>query len=229
MDAYSQQSNATNQYSPSAAYQYATSGETQDGRSAAIYQHTRPEVKVESNKYSPLVKSEPYSPVIKAETSFSPLVKAEPGYSPMASPYTNLDVPPHSSTQYGTSYDMDVAPSLSPQGTAQRLATNQTPISARHAVSSPSTPFSYHDNTNAQLRQGQYYPTPSSDSNAMVVDTPLKRRSSGFRRVRDHRDLQPHLNSQPSGRRSDASGTMLSVSSDIFVYTLKCSSFFFSH
>ncbi|KAI9572323.1 kinase-like domain-containing protein [Boletus coccyginus] len=37
-----------------------------------------------------------------------------------------------------------------------------------------------------------------------------RRRASGFRRVRDSRDLRPYVNSQPTGRRVDASGVILS-------------------
>ncbi|EPT04997.1 hypothetical protein FOMPIDRAFT_1112907 [Fomitopsis schrenkii] len=45
----------------------------------------------------------------------------------------------------------------------------------------------------------------------MAVDaSPPKRRAVGLRRVRDHRDLVPHINAQPAGRRMDSSGTFLS-------------------
>ncbi|KAG0701334.1 kinase-like domain-containing protein [Suillus ampliporus] len=45
----------------------------------------------------------------------------------------------------------------------------------------------------------------------MVVDQPQhRRRASGFRRVRDTRDLRPYVNPQPSGRRMDTSGVFLS-------------------
>lgn len=45
----------------------------------------------------------------------------------------------------------------------------------------------------------------------MVVDQPQhRRRASGFRRVRDTRDLRPYVNPQPSGRRMDANGVFLS-------------------
>jgi dual specificity protein kinase YAK1 len=38
-----------------------------------------------------------------------------------------------------------------------------------------------------------------------------RRRASGFRRVRDSRDLRPYVNTQPAGRRIDANGVVLSV------------------
>ncbi|KAI0312747.1 kinase-like domain-containing protein [Amylostereum chailletii] len=44
----------------------------------------------------------------------------------------------------------------------------------------------------------------------MAVDPPAKRRASGFRRIRDHRDLRPTVNPRPSGRRADSSGAFLS-------------------
>ncbi|RPD59909.1 kinase-like protein [Lentinus tigrinus ALCF2SS1-6] len=43
-----------------------------------------------------------------------------------------------------------------------------------------------------------------------VEPPPPKRRPSGLRRVRDHRDLRPFVNPQPVGRRVDASGVALS-------------------
>ncbi|KAH9949599.1 kinase-like protein [Amylocystis lapponica] len=45
----------------------------------------------------------------------------------------------------------------------------------------------------------------------MAVEVPPpKRRASGLRRIRDHRELRPYVNSQPVGRRMDASGVFLS-------------------
>ena len=44
-----------------------------------------------------------------------------------------------------------------------------------------------------------------------VEPPPPKRRASGLRRIRDHRDLRPFVNLQPAGRRVDASGMPLSV------------------
>ncbi|KAH7911984.1 kinase-like domain-containing protein [Hygrophoropsis aurantiaca] len=45
----------------------------------------------------------------------------------------------------------------------------------------------------------------------MAVDAPQhRRRASGFRRVRDARDLRPYVSSLPAGRRMDASGVYLS-------------------
>ncbi|KAI6110557.1 kinase-like domain-containing protein [Pisolithus croceorrhizus] len=44
----------------------------------------------------------------------------------------------------------------------------------------------------------------------MVVDAPQhRRRASGFRRVRDSRDLRPYVNNQTSGKRVDANGVVL--------------------
>jgi dual specificity protein kinase YAK1 len=48
----------------------------------------------------------------------------------------------------------------------------------------------------------------------MVIEAspPRQRRASGFRRVRDARDLRPYVNPQPTGRRLDGNGVYLSVS-----------------
>ncbi|THV02423.1 kinase-like protein [Dendrothele bispora CBS 962.96] len=43
-----------------------------------------------------------------------------------------------------------------------------------------------------------------------MVDPPQRRRASGFRRVRDARDLQPRLDIPPTGRRMGSDGTYLS-------------------
>ncbi|KAH9978935.1 kinase-like domain-containing protein [Lactifluus volemus] len=43
-----------------------------------------------------------------------------------------------------------------------------------------------------------------------MVDPPTKRRASGFRRVRDQRDLRPQVRTRPASRRMDSSGTFLS-------------------
>ncbi|EJD02869.1 kinase-like protein [Fomitiporia mediterranea MF3/22] len=43
-----------------------------------------------------------------------------------------------------------------------------------------------------------------------VENTQKRHRASGFRRVRDQRDLKPYVNAQPAGRRGDANGQFLS-------------------
>ncbi|KAL0579162.1 dual specificity protein kinase yak1 [Marasmius crinis-equi] len=44
----------------------------------------------------------------------------------------------------------------------------------------------------------------------MMVDTPQRRRASGFRRVRDARDIQPRLDAPQTGRRMGADGKYIS-------------------
>lgn len=110
-------------------------------------------------------------------------VKGEPMTPPMSSPYT-----PGGAL---SAYHGD--PSSSPQPPALR----------QNSASTPNTPFPY-----AHASQSPYY----QQDQAMLVDTPQhKRRASGFKRVRDARDLRPYVNPQPAGRRMGADGTYLSV------------------
>ncbi|KAI6026322.1 kinase-like protein, partial [Pisolithus microcarpus] len=95
--------------------------------------------------------------------------------------------------------------SSSPQPSSQQ---NQSHLSAaqvsiKNSTSTPNTPLSF---THSQSPANQYYP----QDQAMVVDAPQhRRRASGFRRVRDSRDLRPYVNNQVSGKRVDANGVVL--------------------
>lgn len=78
------------------------------------------------------------------------------------------------------------------------------PQARGNSVSTPNTPFPY-----PQTSQSPYY----QQQEQMQVDAPQhKRRASGFKRVRDARDLRPVVNQQPAGRRMGADGAYLSVS-----------------
>ncbi len=57
----------------------------------------------------------------------------------------------------------------------------------------------------------QIYPTSADDAGMAVESSPHKRRTPGFKRVRDSRDLRPYVNTQPGARRADPSGQFLSV------------------
>lgn len=119
-------------------------------------------------------------------------VKAEPMTPPISSAY-----PPGTlgSTNYSPSYGMDTSTSPQP------------PPSLKTSASTPSTPFPYAHPSQSPAG-GQYY----SQDHSMQVDVPQhKRRASGFKRVRDARDLRPYVNPQPNGRRMDSTGTYLSV------------------
>lgn len=118
-------------------------------------------------------------------------VKGESMTPPIASSYTPGAL---NSTPYSPSYAMDSSTSPVP------------PPPRQNSNSTPNTPFPY-AHPSQSPGGGQYY-----SQDLMQVDVPQhKRRASGFRRVRDSRDLRPYVNAQPGGRRMDASGTFLSV------------------
>jgi len=123
--------------------------------------------------------------------------KAEISTPPLSSPYT-----PQSAAQAAyAAYAMDSA-SPTPHQNQPHLST-QAPI--KSSISTPNTPLSF---THPQSPANQFY----QQDQPMVVDQPQhRRRASGFRRVRDTRDLRPYVNPQPSGRRMDANGVFLSV------------------
>ena len=103
-----------------------------------------------------------------------------------------------------TGYTME---SSSPQPPSHQnqshLSAAQVPI--KSSTSSPNTPLSF---AHPQSPANQFY----SQDQAMTIDAPQhRRRASGFRRVRDSRDLRPYVNNQPLGRRVDSNGVVLSV------------------
>jgi len=78
-----------------------------------------------------------------------------------------------------------------------------SPSSRPPSHSNPATPFS--------MQHPQYYqPSPSDQMN---VEPSPGRRSVGFKRVRDARDLRPYVNPAPQGRRVGQSGQYLGVCS----------------
>jgi dual specificity protein kinase YAK1 len=80
------------------------------------------------------------------------------------------------------------------------------PPPRQNSASTPNTPFPY-SHPSQSPGGGQYF-----KQEPMHVDIPQhKRRASGFKRIRDARDLRPYVNTQPSGRRMDSTGTYLSV------------------
>ena len=102
---------------------------------------------------------------------------------------------------------------------------NQTHLSAqvpiKNSTSTPSTPLSF---AHSHSPANQYYP---QDQPMLVDPAPQhRRRASGFRRVRDSRDLRPYVNTHPGGRRVDASGAVLSVCTPfrtVYMLTALCS------
>ena len=127
--------------------------------------------------------------------------KAEAPMSPPVPPAAYSPQTTGQGSMYSGPYPMDTT---SPAPSSNNL-------SARHprqtSISQPTTPLSF-----------SHSPAPSStqyfaqEHQPMAVEPPPpKRRASGLRRIRDHRDLRPFVNLQPAGRRVDASGMPLSV------------------
>ena len=140
--------------------------------------------------------------------AFSSQVKQEPPENDMrSSPY--IPQHPHAptmSTQPSTnlSYSTNSSyPSMDTQVTHPQLSVSSPSRPPSH--SSPNTPFSH---PHGQMQQ-QFYSAPTSDH--MNVESQPRRRSVGFKRVRDAKDLRPYLKPATSGRRLDHEGNYLSV------------------
>ena len=191
LDPYTQQppSQLQTQYSPtSPSYQYSSSTDPQSAHPSSYHTQSQTHSQVKRETTSPLLS--PYTPQNNV------------------SPHTG-----HSSSQYSASYSMDTSspgPSQPMNQSTSHLASySMTPVSQKHSsASTPNTPLpSYHP----QESRSQQYFTPAHDPASLALDLPHKRRASGFRRVRDPRDLRPHVNQQPQGRRDDGNGNYISV------------------
>ena len=101
-----------------------------------------------------------------------------------------------------------------PMDTTSPAPSSNNNLTARHprqqSISQPTTPLSFsHAHHSPAPGNTQYF---AQEHQPMAVEPPPpKRRASGLRRIRDHRDLRPFVNPQPTGRRVDASGMPLSV------------------
>lgn len=129
--------------------------------------------------------------------------------SPLGSPFSGqrtLPPPPPYSH-----YAMDTTspgPSHASQGGLQHSYSAPGTTSIRQSLSTPNTPLSFQHAQ--QLAQAQYHTAPDDP---MGMESSLhKRRASGFKRVRDQRELKSYVNAQPAGRRGDVNGQFLSVS-----------------
>jgi len=131
--------------------------------------------------------------------------KVETATPPASSPYSQPNAPPVPPPPiYSPSYAMDTgSPHLPP------AALLTQPLKQNISHSTPSTPIGFPVPQHSPAPGGSYYP--QSQDQPMMVDPPTKRRASGFRRVRDQRDLRPQVQARPPLRRMDASGTFLSV------------------
>ncbi|KAL7281724.1 hypothetical protein ACG7TL_005042 [Trametes sanguinea] len=99
-------------------------------------------------------------------------------------------------TLYSSAYPMDTT---SPAPSTNSLSAQRHP--RQTSVSQPATPLSF---SHASVHgSAQFF---AQEHQPMAVEPPPpKRRASGLRRVRDHRDLRP-LIPQPVGRRVDTNG-----------------------
>ena len=191
-DPYAQLQQLSSQSTPSTAY----------SPTSTVYQYSNP---------TEMPTASPYQPQQQ-----TPKTVTGPN-SPLSSPFSgHRNLPPPPSYSH---YAMDTTspgPSHASQAGIQHgySAPGTTPI--RQSLSTPNTPLSYQHAQ--QLAQAQYHTAPPDDP--MGMETNLhKRRASGFKRIRDARELKPYVNSQPAGRRGDANGQFLSVSHICVIYT----------
>jgi dual specificity protein kinase YAK1 len=162
----------------------------------------------QQSQYSPTSASYTYqSPTFHGRSRSQ--TKTEAITPPASSPYSQPNAPPAPPAPvYSPSYPMDTgSPHLPPSA----LLTQ--PLKQNLSLSTPSTPIGFPVPQHSPAPAGPYYP--QSQDQPMIVDPPTKRRASGLRRVRDQRDLRPQVQARPASRRMDASGTFLSVQSDI--------------
>lgn len=156
---------------------------------------------------SELTAASPYQPP-QQQANLKTEARSSPLGSPFAGQRTLPPPPAQASSQYH--YPMDTTspgPSQSTQATGQHQYASQGSMPLRQTMSTPNTPLSYQHAQ--QLGQAQYHTMPQDDSMAVEANV-HKRRASGFRRVRDSRDLKPYVNNQSTGRRQDANGQFLS-------------------
>jgi len=173
-------------YNPSVAYQ------SQSSSSSDLYYPPKQSARSPLRQpNTPLL--DPYSPQYSPGAAQYSYASRKPE-SPINSPYSPQTPAVYSSS---SSYPMDTS-SPNPPSSQTHLSAHAPP--RKPSLSNPPTPLSY--------MQQSHYP---QDQN-MMVDPPQRRRASGFRRVREVRDLQPRLDIPPTGRRMASDGTYLSVS-----------------
>ena len=186
--------------------QQAAQTPTQYSPTSAVYQYSSPSEMMGSTSYAYQSTTAPQSHTIKTE----------PPSSPLASPYASqraLPPPPAPSNTLYSQYPMDTtSPGPSSQNSPMHLTSHsQNTLPLRQSLSTPGTPLSYNHPQSSQHGQVVYQPS-IDDPSLMNIEVGHKRRASGFKRIRDQRDLRPYVNPQPGGRRGDANGQFLSVS-----------------
>lgn len=179
---------------------------------------------------------------VKQEPTSSPALSAQ--QMPSMDPYSQTHQQP-SSSMYSSNYtDYSSQPSTGPPDTEMR-SSPYIPHSSQNSVMSPqssaynskssypsmdthisqsqlfvTTPSrpSSHSNpaTPFSMQHPQYYS--SSQSDQMNVEPPVRRRSVGFQRVRDARELRPYMNSISGNRRVDLNGVYVSVRPRVLIF-----------
>lgn len=191
MDPYAQIQQMTTQTPSSTAY----------SPTSTAYQYANP---------AGMTSASPYQS--SAQQQQAPIKIEETAASPLGSPFAGQRALPPHPPQAPSHYNSYIeAPSPGPsQNSSQHHYASQASMPLRQTMSTPNTPLGYQHAQN-QMQQAQYH---SMEDNSMYVDPSAhRRRPSGFRRVHDNRDMQPYVNAQPAGRRQDANGQFLSVSS----------------
>ena len=155
-------------------------------------------------QYSPTITSGGYTYPDQQQTQQRP-------YNPNAYQQTHNRVQSNPENPDSSYPQTSNQPSLSP-GVVNSSA-HLAPRSVRQSSSSvPSSPlsFSHHPAGGPQEGPGNnhYYP---QEPQPMVVEPAAKRKSTGFRRIRDASDLHPVTSRSRTGRRMDGNGNYLSV------------------
>ena len=169
----------------------------------------------QQTQYSPTSSSYSYGvdqrPPFQTHNRSRSQVKTENATPPLSTSFSSQPSGnSYSSGSYSTSYGLETHPSIQPHLSAQ-------PIGMKPSLSTPSTPLSYGGGSaalspNSSLASSvthgpHYFP----HDQAMVVDSPPKRRPIGFHPVRTVHDLLPRLDASTLGRRMAQDGTYLSV------------------
>lgn len=173
----------TNNASPAAHHHSSHLDSYSQGISSSLYSNTNyPDY---SSQQTPL-------------SSYPPHIKEEaPDADMRSSPYLPQQSQPSQTPSYSSNHSY---PSLD---------THQLSVTAPSRPSSHSNPSSPFSHAHGQISHSQYYPSPQADQ--MVLEPPPRRRSVGFKRVRDVRELRPIVAAVPQGRRMDHAGNYIGV------------------
>lgn len=192
LDPYAASSQQQSQYSPTTA----TYPPYQSPPYGGGHSHSRGTSKSGGDILTPPLQS-PYTPSLTAGPAQSSQAQAQQArYSPASYGLAMDTSSPHPPQSHSHTHTHTLTQSSIPIPPAMTTRQN--------SISQPNTPLQFPVPTHSPAYGGV-------QQDAMVIDPPQKRRASGFRRVRDQRDLRPSVNPRPGGRRVDSSGVGLSV------------------